>query len=68
MLSLPLMREAAAACKTNEIGAPEWSGGKQHLGRTLALFLLPNLTQTFRFSSLSKSQHGEGHEIGDIQA
>ena len=48
MSGLPLMRAAAAACKTNEIGARECSGGKQHL----ALLLLPNLSLPLRFSSL----------------
>ena len=43
MSGLPLMREAAAACKTNDIGARECSGGKQHLGCSLTLLLLPNL-------------------------
>ena len=51
------MREAAAACKTNEIGERECSGGKQHLGIkslgcSLALLLLPNLSLSLCFSSL----------------
>jgi hypothetical protein len=46
------MRAAAAACKTNEIGARECSSGKQHLGCSLALLLLPNLSLPLRFSSL----------------
>ena len=52
MSGLPLMREAAAACKTNEIGERECSGGKQHLGCSLALLLLPNLSLSLSFSSL----------------
>ena len=58
MSGLPLMRAAAAACKTNEIGARECSGGKQHLGIkslgccSLALLPLPNLSLPLRFSSL----------------
>jgi hypothetical protein len=32
MSGLPSMREPAAACKTNDIGARECSGVKQHLG------------------------------------
>ena len=55
MSGLPLMREAAAACKTNEIGERECSGGKQHLGIkslgcSLALLLLPNLSLPLSFS------------------
>ena len=56
MLGLPWMREAAAACnfcKRNEIGARmQCSGGKQHLGCSLALLLLPNLSLPLCFSSL----------------
>ena len=52
MSGLPLMREAAAACKTNEIGERECSGGKQHLGCSLALLFLPNLSLPLSFSSL----------------
>jgi hypothetical protein len=51
MSGLPLMRAAAAACKTDDIGARECSGGKQHLGCSLALLLLPNLSLPLRFSS-----------------
>ena len=50
MSGLPWMREAAAACKTNDIGARECSGGKQHLGCSLALLFLPNLSLPLCFS------------------